>query len=122
MREIARVLKPGGRVAVSDLALLAPCPRVRDMVEALVGCIAGAVLIDETRRSLAEAGLTDITLTPKPEYVRAMSQWQDPLYLKIAEHLPQGIGAADFITSLDIEARKAAAPESACCGEGCCSV
>ncbi len=120
-REIARVLKPGGRVAVSDLALLRPLPEdVRSMVEALVGCIAGAVLVDETRASLEAAGLTDIRLTPKPEYVRAMSQWQDPLYLKIAEHLPKGTTAADFITSLDIEARKPSPTDAACSSEGCC--
>src|SRR5207249_6407412 len=52
-REIARVLKAGGRVAVSDLALLRPLPEtVRDMVEALVGCVAGAVLVDETATML----------------------------------------------------------------------
>ncbi len=106
-REIARVLKPGGRVAVSDLALLRPLPEaVRADVEALVGCIAGAVLIEETRSQMQAAGLSDIVLTPKPEYVKAMTDWQDPLYRKIVESLPAGTAPADYITSLDISARR----------------
>lgn len=113
--EIARVLKPGGRVALSDMALIKPLPEsVKSIVESWAGCVAGAVPIDETRAQMARAGLTDIELTPKPEYVRALTDANDPLYAKVTAMLPEGESAADFITSLDIVARK---PD----GEACCS-
>jgi SAM-dependent methyltransferase len=106
-QEIARVLKPGGRVAVSDLALLRPLPdAIRQDVEALVGCIAGAVLVDETRAQMAAAGLESIVLHPKPGYVEAMTEWSDPLYRRIVASLPAGTKPGDFITSLDVAATK----------------
>ncbi len=106
-REIFRVLKPGGKVSVSDLALLRHLPdNIREMAAALVGCVAGAALVDETRAMLEKAGFTSIVLTPKPDYVRNMQDWNDPLYKEIAEALPQDEDLADYVVSLSIEARK----------------
>ena len=106
-REVFRALKPGGKVSVSDLALLKPLPEnIREMAAALVGCVAGAVLVDETRAMLEKTGFTSIVLTPKPDYVRNMQDWNDPLYKQIAETLPKGEEMADYVVSLSIEARK----------------
>jgi SAM-dependent methyltransferase len=60
-REIARVLKPGGRLAVSDIALKNPLPgEIEQDLMAYVGCIAGAILIEDYRRQLKEAGFTAV--------------------------------------------------------------
>jgi hypothetical protein len=72
----------------------------------LVGCIAGAALIDETRGMIREAGLEEAVLDSRPEFVRMMENMKDPLYRQILTHLPAGSSAADFITSLNVTARK----------------
>ena len=62
-REIARVLKPGGRLAVSDIALKQELPEdIAKSVAAYVGCIAGAILIDDYRDGLLAAGFEHVEI------------------------------------------------------------
>ncbi|MBU2700385.1 ubiquinone/menaquinone biosynthesis C-methylase UbiE/N-acetylglutamate synthase-like GNAT family acetyltransferase [Sporomusaceae bacterium BoRhaA] len=69
MREIARVLKPGGRIAVSDIVIKKALPKkIQENVLAWVGCIAGALTEEEYRHKLEKAGLKNIECIVTKEY------------------------------------------------------
>src|SRR5687768_432507 len=74
-REIARVLKPGGRVAVSDIALKKPLPpEIGNNLEAYIGCVAGAIRISDYRAWLAEAGFTEVVVVDSGADLNAYSK------------------------------------------------
>jgi 2-polyprenyl-3-methyl-5-hydroxy-6-metoxy-1,4-benzoquinol methylase len=77
-REMFRVLKPGGRVVVSDIALKRPLPEeVGKDILAYVGCVAGAVLIEDYERMLREAGFTAVQIIDTHKDLNAYAQAAD---------------------------------------------
>jgi ubiquinone/menaquinone biosynthesis C-methylase UbiE len=75
LREIFRVLKPGGRVAVSDIALKKQLPpEVGNDLMAYVGCIAGAVLIDDYVRDLKAAGFSAVQVVDTKKDLNAYAK------------------------------------------------
>jgi SAM-dependent methyltransferase len=74
-REIARVLKPGGRLAVSDIALKKSLPpEIGNDLMAYVGCVAGAILMDDYRSWLAAAGFDAVQIVDSGTDLNAYSK------------------------------------------------
>lgn len=75
-QEAYRVLKPGGRLAISDIVATAPIPEeMREDLALYAGCISGAASIEELETLLAAAGFTDIRIQPKDESREFLREW-----------------------------------------------
>lgn len=108
-REAFRVLRPGGRLAISDVVAIAPIPAELGVrIEAFTGCISGAASVDYLTGLLGRAGFQSVRVTPRIEMSACICDW-----------LP-GSGAEKYVASATIEARKQGT-DAACCGPTCCA-
>jgi SAM-dependent methyltransferase len=96
-REAYRILKPGGRLAISDIVAIAPLPEEIQQNLALVSaCVGGAATMDDTRDMLVEVGFENIKITPKDQSRELISGWTSG----------EGKNAGDYVVSAYIEAFK----------------
>lgn len=93
--EAFRVLKGGGRLAITDIVATAPMPaHIKENIELHAGCVAGAAQIDELKTMLEEAGFTNIRIQPKAGSKEFIREWAPESKIE------------DFVVSATIEAVK----------------
>lgn len=108
-QEAFRVLKPGGRLAVSDVCLTRELPEViREHSESYVACISGALQEEEYLRMIREAGFTDITWTRDAAGMLLDTACHDPVFQEAISAIDGEVlsEVLDAIWSYKIEARK----------------
>jgi len=116
LREAFRVLKPGGRFAVSDVVTRGEMlPEIRSSILMWVGCVAGALEEQQYRSKLAEAGFAKIDVEPTRIY-----RMEDARAFLTGEGIDVDALAPQVDGKFMSAFIRAVKPPAACCGPGCC--
>ena len=105
-REAFRALKPGGRLAISDVVALKAMPQeLAESVEAMTGCVSGSAPVATLEALMKEAGFEAVRIAPRPESAAIIGQCMP--------------GAEGYVASATIEGRKPGG--ASCCAPTCCA-
>ena len=105
-QEAWRILKPGGRLAISDVVATAELPEaMRNDAALIAGCMGNASLIDDLRAMIVAAGFEKVNIEPKDESREFIRDWAP------------GHNVTDYVVAATIEAVK---PGTDCCATECC--
>jgi SAM-dependent methyltransferase len=121
LREAFRVLRPGGRFAVSDVVTNGPVPdAVRQSMLLWVGCIAGALEESDYRAKLVAAGFVDVDLEPTRTYdIEDARVFLTEAGIAVDEIAPQVEGK--FLSAFIRATKPTETTAPPCCGPNCCS-
>ena len=96
-RDAYRILKPGGRLVISDILATAPLPEdIKENLALLTACVGGAKTFEETEKILREAGFMDITIKSNNNSRKLLREWNPDI----------SKNAGDYVVSATIEAKK----------------
>jgi SAM-dependent methyltransferase len=120
LAEAFRVLKPGGRFAVSDIVIRGEMPaEIRRSIELWAGCVAGALEESDYKAKLEQAGFEQVSIEPTRVYTAAdATELLDGTGLDIEAIAPLVDGK--FISGF-VRASKPTADQAACCSTTCCA-